>query len=281
MKMRLLPLLVSLFLPAVPGVAATLEQLIANPALWPKEVSVTAATKAAVIKEGKPSGMMLIGAGKKITLTGVAADGITGKLGGATVKVAVAKTNLLDGGGDFTPEPSGVETAADGAAVPVRPTASGNAPSAMQRQLSSKLVRLEQGNLRSVNTDTALAGVKYYAFYYSASWCGPCRRFTPQFAKIYRQMKQQHPEFEVVFVSADRSAQDMAGYMKDDGMPWLALKYDLVGSSGLQRYSGPGIPSLVLMDANGKVLSQSYEGDNYVGPGKVLQDAQRILARGI
>jgi hypothetical protein len=31
------------------------------------------------------------------------------------------------------------------------------------------------------------------------------------------------------------------------------------------------------VDAGGRVLSDSYEGDDYVGPNKVLQDAQRIL----
>ncbi len=272
MKTRMLSLLFSLLLPVVLAAAPTLEQLVGNPALWPKEVSVTASTKATVIRNGQASGVMLIGAGKRITVTGIAADGVTGKLGGDTVRVPVGKTNLLEGGGEFVREVSPEEVAAPVAAV--------GTPSAVQRQLSSKLVRMEQGTLKSVNTDTALAGVKYYAFYYSASWCGPCRQFTPGFVQAYRQLKQKHPEFEVVFVSSDRSAKDMAGYMKADGMPWLALKYELVGSSGFMRYGGPGIPCLVLMDANGKVLSHSFEGDNYLGPGKVLQDAQRILARG-
>lgn len=270
MKSLLSALFTACFLSLALGAAPTLEQLVADPQLWPKEVTVTAATKATVIKDGRPAGVMLIGAGKQMIVTGIAADGVAGKLGGATVKVAADKTNLLAGGG--------------GAGIPVadvaapRPTA-GPRP-AMQRRLSGKLVKLGGGGLQPVE-DARLDGVKYYALYFSASWCGPCRQFTPGFVKFYREMKAKHPEFEVVFVSADRSAGDMAGYMKKDGMPWLAVKYDLVRTlPEIQRYSGPGIPCLVLVDAGGRVLSDSYDGDNYLGPGKVMKDMQRILAKG-
>lgn len=274
MKTRwLLPCLFAGALMAAP----TLDRLAADPQLWPAEVAVTSATRGTVIKDGKPAGMMLVGAGSKIAVTGIAADGVTGKLGGTTVKVAVDRTDLLRRNASAAAAPATVETAPAPTPASAAPTM---APTPMQRQLSSKLVRLENGKLASVNTDTALSGVKYYGLYYSASWCGPCRQFTPGFVRTYRELKQKHPEFEVVFVSADRSSGDMANYMKKDAMPWLALKYDLAGNSGLQRYAGPGIPCLVLVDASGKVLADSFRGENYLGPQHVLAETRRILARG-
>lgn len=73
----------------------------------------------------------------------------------------------------------------------------------------------------------------------------------------------------------------MRDYMKADQMPWLALKYELrERNPELMRYSGPGIPCLVLVDAAGRVLADSYDGDNYVGPGHVLRETIRILERG-
>jgi nucleoredoxin len=150
----------------------------------------------------------------------------------------------------------------------------------MQHRLAGKILRLENNALKSVDA-ASLSGIKYYGLYYSASWCGPCRQFTPQFVEAYKQIKQRHPEFEVVFVSADRSAGDMTDYVKADRMPWLALKYEAAQSDAeLRRYCGPGIPCLVLVDPQGRVLSDSFEGDNYLGPGKVLADAQRLLAAG-
>jgi nucleoredoxin len=69
--------------------------------------------------------------------------------------------------------------------------------------------------------------------------------------------------------------------MRDMRMPWLAIDYDRVAELGpLRALGGDGIPSLVLLDANGRVLSSTYEGGKRLGPEKVLQDLQRIFASG-
>ena len=275
---------------AVRAGALTLEELAADPQLWPAEVTVTAATKAGVVKNGQIAGMMLIGAGKKIVVSGIAADGVTGKSGGVTVLVPLDKTDLISSTGMSPPEPTpAVPPEAARVSAPITnaappraaaPPALAGKPSVMQKRLAGRLVRLEGDALKPFDA-AQLGGVKYFGLYYSASWCGPCRQFTPQFIQVYRQLKQQYPEFEVVFVSADRSAGAMRDYMRDDAMPWLALKYDdAQQESELRRYCGPGIPCLVLVDPQGRVLSDSFEGDNYVGPGKVLQDATRLLAQG-
>ncbi|CAN0006606.1 unnamed protein product, partial [Hapterophycus canaliculatus] len=47
------------------------------------------------------------------------------------------------------------------------------------------------------------------AFYFSASWCGPCRKYTPQLAALYNRAKSQHKAFEVVFVSLDGDEDSM------------------------------------------------------------------------
>ncbi|MEI6105960.1 MAG: thioredoxin-like domain-containing protein [Opitutae bacterium] len=257
--------------------AATLEEIAADPQLWPAEVTVTATTKARVIANGQPAGMLLLGAGKKIAVLGVAADGVTGKIGGTTVRVAADKTNLLQ-------QPAGP------AAAPAQPAA--NAPAAapdeepdrlhawatpMQRLFAGKLVQYQNGKLGKVSV-ASLDDVKYYALYYSASWCGPCRQFTPGFVSTYRELKQAYPEFEVVFISADHSAADMLGYMREDKMAWPAVNFDQ-REQKMVEYSGPGIPCLVLVDAKGKVLADTYHGDDYLGPQQALEATRKILRK--
>lgn len=258
--------------------AATLEEVIADPKLWPKEVTIAALTKGTQINNGQPGGMMLVGVGKKLTVSVIAADGITGKLGGTTVRVPLDKTDLkqrLDP--TFAPEEPAAEAASTAPAAPAAPA---GRMTAMHRRLSGKLVQLAGNNLQPVD-DAKLAGVKYFGLYYSASWCGPCRQFTPGFVNTYRQIKQKYPQFEVVFISADRSAGDMREYMKADRMPWTALKYDLRQQNPeLLRYAGDGIPCLVLVDSAGRVLADSYVSDNYIGPGAVLREAIKILEKG-
>ena len=141
------------------------------------------------------------------------------------------------------------------------------------------LVRLKNGNLVSCY-DEELAQKQIYGLYFSAHWCGPCRKFTPQLVAYYNQIARDHPEFELIFVSADKSADGMATYMRESGMPWPAIEYGkLANVAALQKYAGRGIPDLVIVDASGKVLADSYVSGKYVGPAKVLDDLSTIFAR--
>ena len=142
------------------------------------------------------------------------------------------------------------------------------------------LVRLQNGNLVSCY-DEELASKQIYGLYFSAHWCGPCRKFTPQLVAYYNQIARDHPEFEIIFVSADKSAEGMATYMRESGMPWPAIEYNkLANVPALQKYAGKGIPDLVIVDASGKVLADSYVSGKYVGPARVLDDLSAIFARG-
>ena len=142
------------------------------------------------------------------------------------------------------------------------------------------LVRLQNGNLVSCY-DEELAPKQIYGLYFSAHWCGPCRKFTPQLVAYYNQITHDHPEFEIIFVSADKSAEDMATYMRESGMPWPAIEYGkLANVPTLVKYLGSGIPDLVIVDASGKVLADSFVGGKYVGPASVLDNLSAIFARG-
>jgi nucleoredoxin len=264
-----------------PAAASSLAEIAADPQLWPAEVTVLAATKASVIKDGQPAGMMLVGAGKKLTVTGVAVDGVTGKLGGTMVKMPVEKTSLMQGTPVPPAPPTPPEPPARAEPAPPAPAAAGanGAPSAMQRLFTGKLVRYHNGKLQNVEP-AALGGVKFYALYYSAAWCGPCRAFTPDLVTAYRELKAAHPEFELVFISADNSTGEMLGYMQEDRMPWPAVKYDR-REQKMVEYSGPGIPCLVLVDAKGRVLADSYRGADYLGPRQALDATRRILEKGM
>ncbi len=72
----------------------------------------------------------------------------------------------------------------------------------------------------------------------------------------------------------------METYMREVQMPWPAIEYaKLESKAELKKLTGDGIPSLVTIDANGKIVSSSYEGQQYVGPAKVVADLDAILAK--
>jgi nucleoredoxin len=127
--------------------------------------------------------------------------------------------------------------------------------------------------------DEALSHKKLIAFYFSASWCAPCRKFTPQLVEYYNRVAAQHPEFEIIFYSLDKSESAMEAYMREANMPWPAISYQkLKEKEMLKKSAGEGIPSLVLVDQTGKLLSSTYAGAQYLGPAKVLADLDTIFA---
>ena len=120
---------------------------------------------------------------------------------------------------------------------------------------------------------------KLIALYFSAYWCGPCRRFTPNLVSFYNKNAAANPEFEILFVSADKTAPAMESYMRDMRMPWPAVNFDKVaGNEALRKYAGSGIPCLVVVDETGKVIFDTYSGKNYRGPDAVLGELEQRFA---
>jgi nucleoredoxin len=149
---------------------------------------------------------------------------------------------------------------------------------AMAQIVKGNLVRCQNGLLTSYY-DEELNRKRIYGLYFSAHWCPPCRKFTPQLVDYYNRVVREHFEFEIIFISADKSAEAMTAYMRDTGMPWPAVDYAKVPVLGaINKYAGGGIPDLVIVDAAGKVLADSFINGNYVGPAQVLNSLDALFA---
>jgi nucleoredoxin len=158
------------------------------------------------------------------------------------------------------------------------PAPSGSGGDAISQFLKGDLVQWRNGGVVRAD-DTALANKKLIAFYFSAHWCAPCRKFTPQLVEYYNRVAPQHPEFEIVFFSYDKSPFAFETYLRETNMPWLAIDYAKVkGKETLAKNAGDGIPSLVLVDSTGNVISSSHSGSQNFGPAKVLSDLDAIFA---
>lgn len=78
-----------------------------------------------------------------------------------------------------------------------------------------------------VDTTKALGGTKMVLLYFSASWCPPCKQFTPLLIDFYKKSKETpglENAIEVVYVWGDRSEADFLGYYEK--MPWLSIPYN-------------------------------------------------------
>ena len=123
---------------------------------------------------------------------------------------------------------------------------------------------------------TRFKTAKVKALYFPAHWCPPCQSFTPILANFYKKVNksQEQKEIEIVFVSADESEKEFREYYKE--MPWLAVPFgDNNTINDLEEtYQVEGIPSLVIVDENMKMLRREGCSDlnkNRGKPKKVLK----------
>lgn len=96
---------------------------------------------------------------------------------------------------------------------------------------------------------------EHVLIYWSASWCGPCRKFTPQLIKYYNE-NGGGKDFEVVLVCIDRSEEKMMKYMSSYDMPWPAVSFDEKAATGAKSYAKGGIPRLMIINKKGEVLAR-------------------------
>ncbi|XP_065873636.1 probable nucleoredoxin 1 [Euphorbia lathyris] len=96
---------------------------------------------------------------------------------------------------------------------------------------------------------------KKLGLYFSASWCGPCRRFTPTLVEVYNELVP-NGDFEIVFVTADEDDESFKEYFSK--MPWLAIPFsDSETRNSLdQQFKVQGIPHLVILDEHGNVSTE-------------------------
>lgn len=104
---------------------------------------------------------------------------------------------------------------------------------------------------------------EYTLLYFGAKWCGPCRRFSPFLAKLYRELKEDNnrQDFEVVFVSLDESPQEFTDYVKEMPFPAVPFLNQKLRSRLCRRFRISSVPTLVVLDGENRVLSKNAVSD--------------------
>ena len=97
--------------------------------------------------------------------------------------------------------------------------------------------------------------------YFSAPWCGPCRRENPNVVRLYNTYKNKG--FTIFSVSLDDNAEAWKEAIKKDGLTWPNHVSDLLkwNSPLPQLYGFSGIPHTVLLNKEGNIIGVGLRGE--------------------
>ncbi|MFG0290967.1 MAG: TlpA family protein disulfide reductase [Rhodopirellula sp. JB044] len=119
-----------------------------------------------------------------------------------------------------------------------------------------------------------------------ASWCGPCRGEIPN---MKRNLEAYGDEFAIVGINMDRTVKAMQECIEEEEIQWVNLVGDKETGTGwdhpIARYYGvSGIPTAILVDREGKVVSLSARGkrldaslEELLGPPKKSESPETDL----
>jgi nucleoredoxin len=96
---------------------------------------------------------------------------------------------------------------------------------------------------------------KHLMLYFSASWCPPCRMFTPKLSEAYTKMKALGHDFELLFISSDRDQDSFDEYYKKMSFGALPFEHRELKSALSKKFGVSGIPKLIMLgpeDENGE-----------------------------
>jgi thiol-disulfide isomerase/thioredoxin len=102
--------------------------------------------------------------------------------------------------------------------------------------------------------------------YFTASWCRPCRQFTPRLIEAFKSQK----DLALVTVCLDQTPQAQQTYTEK--MPWPTLAFDNPNREKLtQKYQvlQKGIPRILIFSQNGEG-PLSEDGTNFVDNPAIL-----------
>jgi thiol-disulfide isomerase/thioredoxin len=96
-----------------------------------------------------------------------------------------------------------------------------------------------------------------------ATWCGPCRAMMPKIEELYNA--QHDRGFDVVGISLDEDLDQLSDFLADHEVPWTLLAGEETAKLA-DEYGVRGIPLLILVDTEGKVVATGHKLEALLNP---------------
>ncbi len=130
--------------------------------------------------------------------------------------------------------------------------------------LAGHTIDLEGTFLDGSELDWASYRGKVVLIDFWASWCVPCRE---EFPNVLANYEKYHDRgFDVIGINLDDTRKAATSFLDKEKLPWKTLFNDKDGERGFEnplanRYGISGIPTVILVDRKGKVISLQARGE--------------------
>lgn len=94
-----------------------------------------------------------------------------------------------------------------------------------------------------------------------ATWCGPCVRELPSVKLLYERLHDKG--LEIVGVSLDKDLEALDTFLAANSLPWETLAGESTQDLAT-RYSVRAIPTMLLVDREGKIINMSHQSSSLV-----------------
>lgn len=133
-------------------------------------------------------------------------------------------------------------------------------PGRLNEELRGKLINAATGGPAPLNTNEP---PRYYVIYHAARWCPYTQKFTPELLALYKEKKAAHPEFEVIYVPAEKSAAELQQYAKEMDFPWPAVDFRQKQKSAVLAgiLGHTSLPEFWVLDRHGNVVVDNVKVD--------------------
>ncbi|GAC1470120.1 MAG: TlpA disulfide reductase family protein [Isosphaeraceae bacterium] len=138
--------------------------------------------------------------------------------------------------------------------------------------LVGKSITIRGPSLDGPEIDTARTKGKTLLIMFWASWADPVRRDLPELVKVFK--KYHAKDFEIVGVNFDNDRDELQTFLKSNPLPWPQI----FEPGGMEKsrlaidYGIIALPTMILVDAQGKVMNRSI---------RTAAELERQLEKGV